>query len=139
VRAGFDCNVTAGFLASGSTLAAIANVAAIIAGFAYWYAAPGASAAVLAFSLACWMVGSWFAVRVAIDRSLFRTLAEDSPEGAEWLDALLVEWALVKSTKSRSIADRSRGALRLWRMQSAALVIQLAALAGAMMLRAVNL
>jgi len=76
VRAGFDCNVTAGFLASGSTLATIAYVAAIIAGFAYWYAAPGASADVLAFSLACWMVGSWFAVRVAIDRSLFRTLRD---------------------------------------------------------------
>lgn len=139
MRAGFDCEVTAGFLESGRTLSHVANAAAVMAGVGYWYEGPGASAAVLALSLLCWVVESWFAVRVAIDRSLFHTLAEDPDHGASRLDALLVDWNLVKAPKSRSMADRIRGALRLSRMQSAALVLQLAALGAAMMLRAVNL
>jgi hypothetical protein len=139
LRAGFDCDVTAGFLESGRTVANVANAAAIVAGVGYWYEGPGASAVGLAVSLVFWAVESWFAVRVAIDRSLFHTLAEEPGEGADWLDALLVDWKMVKSPKSRSMADRSRGALRLWRMQWVALGLQLTALGCAMILRAVNL
>ena len=131
MRAGFDCEVTAGFLESGRTLSNVANAAAIVA-------AVGAGGILLAVSLAAWLVESWFAVRVAIDRSLFRTLAAHPADGADWLDALLVDWKLVKAAKSRSMSDRSRGALRLWRMQAAALTVQLAALAAAIVLRVVN-
>ncbi len=139
MRPGFDCKVTAGFLESGRTLANVANVAAMVAGIGYWWEGFGASAAALAISLLVWVIEVWLAVRVAIDRSLFRTLAEDPQEGADWLDALLVDWKLAKAPKPRSLADRSRGALRLWRLQWAALVLQLAALGAAMILRAVNL
>ena len=131
MRAGFDCEVTAGFLDSGRTLSNIANAAAIIAGLS-------TSGIPLGLSLAAWLVESWFAVRVAIDRSLFRTLAANPQDGADWLDALLVDWKLIKAAKSRSMADRSRGALGLWRMQAAALSVQLAALAVGIILRAVN-
>jgi hypothetical protein len=131
LRAGFDCEVTAGFLDSGRTLSNIANAAAIIAGLS-------TSGIPLGLSLAAWLVESWFAVRVAIDRSLFRTLAANPQDGADWLDALLVDWKLIKAAKSRSMADRSRGALGLWRMQAAALSVQLAALAVGIILRAVN-
>jgi hypothetical protein len=135
----FDCKVTAGFLESGRTLANAANAAAVIAGVGFWYEGFGASAVALAVSLFFWVVGSWFAVRVAIDRSLFQTLAEDPGEGADRLDSLLVYWKLVTAAKSRSMPDRSRGALRLCRMQGVALALQLAALGVAMILRAVNL
>jgi hypothetical protein len=139
VRAAFDCKVTAGFLESGQTLSHIGNAAAVIAALGFWYESFGASADALAVSLLLWLVQCWFAVRVAIDRSLFFTLAENGEESADWLDALLVDWKFLKSAKSRSLADRSRGALRLWRMQQAALVLQLAVLGAGMILRAVSL
>lgn len=59
-------------------------------------------------------------MRVAIDRSLFHTLAANPEEGADWLDSLLLDWELVKVAGSRSIADRSLGGPRLWRTLAAA-------------------
>lgn len=137
MRAGFDCQVTSGFLESGRTLAQAANAAAVVAGIGCWWSRT-ASGILLGVSLAAWMVETWFAVRVAIDRSLFRTLSQFPTDGADWLDALLVDWKLAKITASRTMADRTRGALHLWRMQSTALAVQLAALGGGMILRAVN-
>lgn len=131
LRAGFDCEVTAGFLASGRTLSNVANAAAIVAAIA-------GGGIPLVVSLTAWLVESWFAVRVAIDRSLFCTLAAHPADGADWLDALLVDWKLMKAAKSRRMSSRSRGALRLWRMQAAALTVQLAALATAVVLRVVK-
>ena len=139
MRPGFDCEVAAGFLESGRTLANVANVAAIVAGVGYWYEGPGWSSIGLAVSLVCWIVESMFAVRVAIDRSLFQTLAKDPEAGGGWLDALLVDWKLAGARKSRNMPERSKAALRLWRIQRSALILQLAALGGAMILRAVNL
>ena len=75
-----------------------------------------------------WTAGSWFALRVAIDRSLLQTLGEIPEAGPDWLDALLMQWRFVKEKRSRSISDRSRGALRLLRMQGTALLLQLAVL-----------
>jgi hypothetical protein len=131
VRAGFDCEVTAGFLESGRTLSNVANAAAIIA-------AVSITGVLCVVSLAAWLVESWFAVRVAIDRSLFRTLAANPQDGADWLDALLLDWKLIPAAKSRSMQDRSRGALRLWRMQAAALTVQLLAMLAGIVLRMVN-
>lgn len=137
MRAGFDCEITASFLESGRTLSHAANAAAVIAGIGCW-SSRGVSGILLAVSLTAWVVGSWFAVRVAIDRALFRTLASHPADGADWLDALLVDWKLVKAAPSRSLQDRSRGAMRLWRMQSAALALELATLALALVLRLVT-
>jgi hypothetical protein len=109
-------------------MSSIANAAAIIAGF-------GITGIPLVVSLAVWLVESWFAVRVAIDRSLFRTLAANPRDGADWLDALLVDRKLIKAANSRSMEDRSRGALRLWRLQAAALTVQLVVLVAAVVLR----
>jgi hypothetical protein len=131
LRAKFDCEVTAGFLESGRVLSHVANAAAIIV-------AIGTGGILAMVSLAAWLIGIWYAVRVAIDQSLFRTLAANPQEGADGLDSLLADWKLVKVAGSRSIADRSRGAVRLWRMQAAALILQLATLAAAEILRAVH-
>lgn len=135
---GFDCKVAASFLASGRTLSHAANAAAIIAGVACWVAR-GPALTLLVSSLALWLIESWFAARVAIDRSLFQTLSENPESGADRLDNLLVDWKLLKTPKSRTMTDRIRGALRLLRIQSAALTLQLASLAGAIALRSMSL
>jgi len=137
LRAGFDCKVTASFLESGRTLANAANAAAVIAGIGC-FSGRSTTAVLLGLSLAAWAVESWYAVRVAIDRSLFVTLAQEPADGADWLDVLLVDWKLIKAAKSRNMTDRMQGAMRLWRIQGAALVLQLAALAGAIVVRAVS-
>jgi hypothetical protein len=141
LRAKFDCEVTAGFLESGRVLCQVANAAAIISGIngaGFNGAAINCAGVLTVVSLAAWMIGIWYSVRVAIDRSLFRTLAANPEARADWLDSLLLEWKLVKVAGSRSIAERSRGALQLWRMQAAALIVQLATLAAAEILRAVH-
>ncbi len=135
MRAGFDCHVTAAFLESGRTMSNAANTAALIAGIA---SISGTAHPLLAVSLIAWPLQTWYAVRVAIDRRLFETLATEPAEAAGWLDALLVDWKLHPAAPPRSLTGRSRGALRLLRLQSAALAVQLAALAGALALRAVS-
>jgi hypothetical protein len=134
----FDCKAAAGILASGRTLSHVANAAAVIAGIACWVER-GPALFLLTLSLALWLVESYFAARVAIDRSLFQTLAEHPEARADRLDYLLVDWKLLKTAKSRNMTDRIRGALKLLRMQSVALVLQLVALAGAIALRWVSL
>jgi hypothetical protein len=141
LRDGFDCQVTAAFLAAGRTIANTANAAGVIAGLCSWMSR-GVSIWLLAISLLAWVLETWFAARVAIDRELFRTLAENPEDGGDRLDSLLIDWKLVKTGKSRkmarSMAERSRGARRLLRMQAALLVMQLAMLAGALIARAVQ-
>jgi hypothetical protein len=137
LRAGFDCKVTAGFLESGRVIANAGNTAALIAGIGCW-SSQGIVGVLLGVSLAAWLLESWFAVRVAIDRSLFHSLAGEPADGADWLDALLVDWKLLKRAQSRSMPDRSRGALQLLRLQVAALAVQLAALALALVLHVVT-
>ena len=76
-------------------------------------------------SLVWWLVECWFAVRVAIDASLFRHLAGETEDRWRRLDELVAGWDLRRTAEARSTADRSRGAMTLWRMQAFALTIQL--------------
>ena len=132
-----SCGLTASFLDSGRVLANAGNAAAIVAGIGCIgcigciVASPSRSGLVLGGSLLFWFVECWFAVRVAIDSSLFRVLADDPEEGGRQLDAML-------NRSGRTLADRSRGALALWRKQIAALSMQLAALAVGIVLRFAN-
>ena len=126
-----SCGLTASFLDSGRVLANAGNAAAIVAGIGCIVASPSYSGLVLGGSLLFWFVECWFAVRVAIDSSLFRVLADDPEEGGRQLDAML-------NRSGRTLADRSRGALALWRKQIAALSMQLAALAVGIVLRFAN-
>jgi hypothetical protein len=126
------CGLTASFLDSGRAIANAGNTAAIVAGIGCIVAGPGYGRWVLAGSLLFWFVECWFAVRVAIDRSLFRVLATDADEGGRQLDAML-------NRAGRPLPDRTRGALALWRKQIAALAIQLAVLAAGIVLSAASL
>jgi len=134
---GSNAAVTAGFLESGRTVSQASNVIAVIAGVGCWWL-QGSIAILLFVSLIAWLAQTWFAARVAIDRSLFQTLAGDPEEGADKLDSLLAQWGVLKQARPRSIEDRSRGALRLLRLQSAALGLQVLALFCAMLLRTVE-
>ena len=122
----FDCKVTASFLDSGRVLANAAHAGAILAGLGCFISLAIAARAFFLISILFWFAGCWFAVRVAIDASLFRALT--GSEDLQKLDALLSRWRLVKQPKDRGIEDRSRGALRLWRRQATVLTLQLSAL-----------
>jgi hypothetical protein len=122
--AAFECRVTEGFLESGQTISQAANVAALIAGLGCWWM-KGAGLAFLFVSLMAWALETWFAVRVSIDRSLFHTMAERPEDAGEALDAVLVDWRIIKQARPRSMADRCRGALRLVRKQTLAFGVQL--------------
>ncbi len=112
------CGLTASFLDSGRVLANAGNAAAIVAGIGSIVSGPSAGRWVMAGSLLIWFVECWFAVRIAIDCSLFRVLAADPDEGGRQLDVML-------NRGGRTLDDRARGALALWRKQIAALAVQL--------------
>jgi len=127
-----ECQLTASFLDSGRTIAHAGNAAAVVAGIGCMTGGPFAGHLVLALSLVFWFVGCWFAVRVSIDSSLFRALAGDAEEASRQLDRML-------RRPGRPLAERTRGALALWRKQIAALALQLAALAVGIALRIANI
>jgi hypothetical protein len=122
----FDCKATASILDSGRVLANAAHAGAVVAGLGCFISLPVAARLFFIFSILCWFAGSWFAVRVAIDASLFRALTGDFE--LRRLDALLTRWGFTQQPKERNLEDRSHGALRLWRRQTMLLAIQLAAL-----------
>jgi hypothetical protein len=140
MSADFRCGLTASFLDSGRILANAANAAAIVAGIGCAVASPPWSRLVLAGSLLFWFVECWFAMRAAIDSSLFRVMAADPEEAARQLDAMLGAAPFGAATvRERSLADRTRGALALWRKQIFALGVQFAALSAGIILRIANI
>lgn len=84
----------------------------------------------------CWPAGCYFAVRVAIDASLFRQITGDVSGGCGELDEWLRRTGWRYRQTARTVTDRTRAALVLWRWQAALLVVQLMALALAILLRA---
>jgi hypothetical protein len=128
-------SITAAFLDSGRALANAANAAAIVAGVGCVMTGPIYSRIAVTGSILIWFLESYYAVRVAIDSSLFRLLATDPEEAARDLDNFLG----TSREPSRSIEDRARGALSLWRRQIAALTLQLTALIAGIVLRIANL
>jgi hypothetical protein len=121
----FECGVTASFLSSGQLLCNASNCAAIIAAAGMfltharlWFAG----------SILCWPVACYLGIRVAIDASLFRELAVAPLDRGSELDEAL------RVPPGRTISERSRGALRLWKGLIAAVVVQLSILAAALAL-----
>ena len=109
-------NFAASVLRSGAVIAQAGHVLALVAGFG-WFAT-GRWA--LTTSLLAWLCHCYIAIRVAIDAALFAEL-----EGREdALDQWLVRFGLRRSTTPRSLDDRTRAALRLWKLQLATFVLQ---------------
>jgi len=123
-----EYEVAAGFLDSGRVLANAAHAAGAVAAIACLSRPHGLERLAIVASLLCWPVSCYFALRVAIDASLFRALAGDSEDGASHLDELLVRMRLRRRVVERSPMDRVNGALRLWRCQIVMLALQISPL-----------
>jgi hypothetical protein len=113
VNQNFDCEATASMLDSGRVLALASQVAALIAAISPWNSL--AHRVLFAAVLLLWPLVCWLAIRVAIDASLFRAMAKDPDGSARALDTFLTTHGLAPAPSGRPLADRCRGALRLWR------------------------
>ena len=132
----FECAVTAGFLRSGQVLSNFSNCAAVIAAVGILLAHAVTERLVFASSILCWPVACYFGVRVAIDTSLIQELGREPAEGGNALDQLLRTRGLLRVQPERTLAERSRGALRLWIRMIIIVAVQLAILVVAMVIQA---
>lgn len=111
-------------LSSGLTLLALVIGLGPLLGFM----ALTTGAAVCLALLGCGLLQKYYAVRVALDAELFTSLA-DAPEQLDRrtaeLDAALLALGRKATTGSRSWEDRSRGAVRLLRLQALWFSVQL--------------
>jgi hypothetical protein len=129
VNTQLDSSLAASFLESGQILANASNAAAVVAGIAGLTLHSTIARPLLAVSMLCWLIECWFAARVKIDASLFRQLSTESNDNWQQLDELLIDWGFPRTPESRSVGDRSRSAVALWKGQALALAIQLVTLA----------
>ncbi len=112
----FDCLATAAVLRSGGSLALAGHIAAAISVLS-------AGTWTKACVLLVWCAIVYLAIRVKMDASFFELLAAHPAEQLDdWLDAA----GLRKNVAPRTIQDRRRGALRLWRALVAAVVVEIA-------------
>jgi hypothetical protein len=118
----FDCRATAAVLRSGSSMALVGHVAAVMSVLSIGNG--GLAAWIECGSMLAWCAVVYLAVRVKIDVLFFELLAEDDRGGQldGWLDAT----GLRKNVGPRTIEERRRGALRLWRRLAAAVATQIA-------------
>lgn len=116
----FDCLATAALLRSGGSLAVAGHVAVLISLLSTWN---GGSAAWIKWcSVLVWCVLVYLAVRVKMDVRFFELLAVHP---SEELDAWLDSSGLRKGARSKTIQERRRGALTLWRALAAAVAIEI--------------
>ena len=127
MKAELECGMAAGFLGSGRALANCGNCAALAGAGGVLLADTVAARALFAAAVVCWPAVCYFGMRVAIDARLFEELQREPVEGGAALDEWLRERGLANAKPGRSIGERSRGALRLWRRLLAAVAIQMAA------------
>lgn len=117
--ASLECRATAAVLGSGAGIAIAGHVAVVMSvlltrhGWITWG------------SLLAWCTMLYLAIRVKIDSKMFDLLAAHP---AEHLDAWLDATGLRKNTAPRTILERRRGALRLWRALVVTFVVQIALL-----------
>jgi hypothetical protein len=132
----FECAVTASFLRSGRVLSNASNCAALIAAAGTLLTHTLAARLSFAASFLCWPLACYFSLRVAIDASLFRDLGGAAADGGAALDDLLRTWGLARGKGGRTIAERGRGALKLWHRLIASVAAQLAAMVAGILIQA---
>ncbi len=116
-------NPAASILRSGAVIAQAGHVLALIAGFGWFHTGRWA----LTGSLLAWLLHCYIALRVAIDARLFENLPGHEAE----LDAWLLRFGLRRQLSPRSLDERTRASLRLWKFQLAAFALQAILLASA--------
>ena len=125
MTARFECGFTASFLRSGQVLSNASHCAALIAGAGILLTH---ARLLFACSLLCWPIACYLGVRVSIDEALFRELGRASEDAGCELDEML------GVRPGRTISERSRGALKLWKSLIVAVAVQISMLAVALML-----
>jgi hypothetical protein len=95
----------------------------------------GSAAWIERCSMLVWCAVVYLATRVKMDALFFELLAEnqDAADRAEQLDGWLDATGLRKNAGPRTIEDRRRGALRLWRTLVAAVAAQIALMLAGML------
>jgi len=106
----FDAQATASVLRAGGRVALASNAAAVLTLLPL--SKGGTAAWIAGGSLLFWCAVVYLAVRVAMDARFFELLADE--RDADELDAWLDSAGLKKRGAPRTMADRRRGALRLW-------------------------
>jgi hypothetical protein len=130
LSASFDCRATAAVLRSGSSVALAGHVAAVMSVLSIGNG--GSAAGIKCCSMLVWCAVVYFSTRVKMDVLFFELLAED--HRAEQLDDWLDATGLRKKAGPRTMEERRRGALRLWRALVAAVAMQIALMLTGMML-----
>jgi hypothetical protein len=117
IPASFDCLATAAVLRSGGSVALAGHAAALMSvlsisrGWIEWGA------------LLVWCAVVYLSIRVRLDAQLFELLAQHPAEQLDlWLDAA----GLRKHRSPRTMEERRRGAMKLWRALVVAVVIEIA-------------
>jgi hypothetical protein len=130
----FECRAVASFLDAGRTMANAGHAAATVAGIGLLLPCLNQAKFALAVALVMWAVVCCMAIRVRIDASLFRAMADAPDSDPDRLDMLLAQWGFSSRCRRRTIAERSKGAIRLLRWLAAALILQLGALIAGILL-----
>jgi hypothetical protein len=116
LSASFDCLATTAVLRSGDSLALAGHVAVVISMLS------GSVGWIKWCSVLVWCAVVYLAIRVKMDYRFFELLAVHP---AEQLDQWLHATGLRKNIRPKTIQERRRGALRLWRALVAALAIEI--------------
>ncbi len=109
-------NPAVSILRSGALVAQAGHVLAIIAGYGWFHTGRWP----LSASLLVWLFQCYIALRVSIDAGLFGDLPGHEAE----LDAWLLRFGLRHRRSPRTLDERTRAALRLWKLQLAAFALQ---------------
>jgi hypothetical protein len=136
MKAESECVVTASLLRSSRVLANASNCAAVMAAVGLLLSHAEAARLLFATSILCWPMSVYLGVRVAIDASLFQNLAGELTDGGQALDKLLRDRGLMRARPERTLAERSRAAIKIWKRMIVIVTIQLAILAAAVVIQA---
>lgn len=110
----FECRFTASLLDSGRLVRQASHCAALMAMAGLLLSRSVAARFCFAASMFGWLACLYLGVRVAVDASLFLHLAGQPEEGARALDEWLRAGGLSRKQSGRTLAERTRGARRLW-------------------------
>jgi hypothetical protein len=121
IPASFDCHATAAVLRSGGSVALAGHVAAVMSVLSMWKG--GSGAWIEGCAVLVWCAVVYLSIRVKIDALFFELLAVHP---AEQLDDWLHAAGIRKNAPPRTVQERRRGALRLWRALLFAVAIQIA-------------
>jgi len=113
----FDCRATAAVLRSGNNASVAGHVAAVISALSI-----RSGGWITMCALLVWCAVVYLSARVRMDALFFQLLA-DHP--ADQFDDWLKAAGLRKHTPPRTIQERRRGALRLWRALVVAVAIEI--------------